>query len=94
VSSHTYDAFISYSHQADRALAPRLQRLIRRVGQPWYRRSHLRVFRDKTNLAVQFNAAAIWRSATRPRSSTVATLYSTLFSRWGGDAGTAMSGRG
>jgi hypothetical protein len=43
-----YDAFISYSHAADGALAPALQRGLHRLAKPWYA---LRVYRDETNLA-------------------------------------------
>jgi hypothetical protein len=45
-----YDAFMSYSHSTDAELAPVLQRLICRVGRPWFRRDVLRVFRDSTSL--------------------------------------------
>ncbi|MCO1658991.1 toll/interleukin-1 receptor domain-containing protein [Pseudonocardia humida] len=47
-----YAAFMSYSHSTDRELAPELQRLIVRVGQPFYRRSTLRVFRDSSSLTM------------------------------------------
>ena len=57
----TYDAFMSYSHSTDAELAPVLQRLIRRVGRPWYRRSSLRVFRDSTSLTM---TAGMWDSIT------------------------------
>ncbi|MGH3899722.1 MAG: toll/interleukin-1 receptor domain-containing protein [Pseudonocardiaceae bacterium] len=50
---------MSYSHSADELLAPVLQRLIRRVGQQWYRRSKLRVFRDQSNLPM---SASLWGS--------------------------------
>lgn len=43
-----YAAFLSYA-RADARAATTLQRLIRRVGQRWYRRSTLRIFRDQTN---------------------------------------------
>ncbi len=58
-SQDSYDVFMSYSHSADELLAPVLQRLIRRVGQPWYRRSTLRVFRDQSNLPM---SASLWGS--------------------------------
>jgi len=48
VSEAGYAAFLSYS-SADAGAAGTLQRLIRRVGQRWYRRSTLRIFRDRTN---------------------------------------------
>lgn len=46
-----YDAFISYSHASDRALAASLQSAIQRLGKPWYRRRALRLFRDDTSLS-------------------------------------------
>lgn len=55
----TYDAFISYSHSADKNLAPELQRLIRRVGQPWYKNATLRIFRDQTDLSA---SPSLWGS--------------------------------
>ncbi len=47
----TYDAFISYSHAKDRAIAAALQAVKQKLGKPWYRRRALRVFRDDTSLA-------------------------------------------
>jgi tetratricopeptide (TPR) repeat protein len=47
----TYDAFISYSHAKDKALAAALQTVKQKLGKPWYRRRALRVFRDDTSLA-------------------------------------------
>ncbi|MBV8540262.1 MAG: TIR domain-containing protein [Pseudonocardiales bacterium] len=46
-----YDAFISYSHTLDGALARALQIGLERFAKPWYRPRALRVFRDTTNLA-------------------------------------------
>jgi tetratricopeptide (TPR) repeat protein len=46
-----YDAFISYSHAKDMAIATALQREIQTLGKPWYRRRSLRVFRDDTGLS-------------------------------------------
>src|SRR5690348_2328075 len=54
-----YDAFIPYSHSADSLLAPELQRLIRRVGRPWYSQSQLKIFRDQTNLGM---SESLWGS--------------------------------
>lgn len=50
-SDFIYDAFISYSHAVDRSSAKALQRILHRLGRPWYRRTALRVFRDDTALA-------------------------------------------
>jgi tetratricopeptide (TPR) repeat protein len=46
-----YDAFISYSHARDKAVASALQSVIQKVGKPWYRRRASRVFRDDTSLS-------------------------------------------
>ena len=46
-----YDAFISYSHRLDSAIAARLQAGLQRFAKPWYQVRALRVFRDQTSLA-------------------------------------------
>jgi len=46
-----YDAFISYSQQADRRIAEALQNALHRIAKPWYRLRALRVFRDASSLA-------------------------------------------
>jgi len=43
-----YDAFISYSHAKDKAIASALQSVVQKLGKPWYRRRSLRAFRDDT----------------------------------------------
>jgi hypothetical protein len=45
-----YDAFISYSHLEDDALAATLQAALETFACPWYRARALRVFRDVTDL--------------------------------------------
>jgi hypothetical protein len=52
-----YDAFISYSHDADSELAPLIERGVERIATPWYRVRSLEVFRDQTGLAV---APELW----------------------------------
>jgi len=47
-----YKAFISYNHAADDKLAPALQTGLQRFAKPWHRLRALRVFRDKTGMAV------------------------------------------
>ncbi|GKQ38937.1 TIR domain-containing protein [Streptomyces sp. A012304] len=47
----SYDAFLSYSHEADSALAPAVQRGLHRLAKPWNRPRALRVFRDQESLA-------------------------------------------
>src|SRR5678816_1574607 len=61
-----YKAFISYSHAADDRLAPALQSGLQRFGKPWYRLRSIRVFRDKTGLAV---TPELWGSIERALSS-------------------------
>lgn len=48
----TYKAFISYSHAADGKLAPAIQSALQVFAKPWYRLRAIRVFRDKTSLAM------------------------------------------
>lgn len=52
-----HDAFLSYSHAADRRLAPSLQHAPIRFGKAWYRGQTLRIFRDQTSLSV---SPALW----------------------------------
>jgi hypothetical protein len=51
-TTRKYRGFISYSHAADDRLAPALQSGLHRFAKPWYRLRAMRVFRDKTGLAV------------------------------------------
>lgn len=46
-----YDAFISYSHAKDKAIAATLQAAIQKLGKPWYARRALRIFRDDSSLS-------------------------------------------
>ncbi|HSB69210.1 MAG TPA: TIR domain-containing protein [Candidatus Methylomirabilis sp.] len=52
-----YDAFISYAHAREGALAAALQKELQRLAKRWYQRRALRVFRDETNLAA---APGLW----------------------------------
>jgi WD40 repeat protein len=54
-----YNAFVSYSHTADSALAAALQAALHRFAKPWYKLRALHIFRDQTNLAVN---PALWTS--------------------------------
>src|SRR5436305_179070 len=54
-----YDAFISYSHTADGAVATALQSALHRFAKPWYKLRAVHIFRDQTNLAVN---PALWSS--------------------------------
>ena len=50
-SRKSYDAFISYAHDADEVFAPVLQRGLQHLAKPWNRRRAMEVFRDETSLA-------------------------------------------
>jgi hypothetical protein len=52
VPSFKYHAFLSYSHQADRRLAPALQSALNRFARPWYRLRWMAIFRDDTDLGI------------------------------------------
>src|SRR5437868_566516 len=54
-----YNAFISYSHTADAALAAALQSGLHSFARPWYKLRALHIFRDQTNLAAN---PALWSS--------------------------------
>jgi WD40 repeat protein len=61
-----YEAFISYSHQADSTLAAELQRVLNRIARPsykWWEWWPPRVFRDQTNLAAASDLGAEIESA-------------------------------
>ena len=56
-----YDAFISYSHAGERALAIEIQDALKRFDLPWYQRRALEIFRDDTALSVE---PELWPSIT------------------------------
>lgn len=58
-----YDAFISYSHAADGALAPALRKALRGMARPWYRTRALNVFLDETNLSATEDLPAAIKTA-------------------------------
>src|SRR6516225_7931849 len=58
-SRKSYDAFISYAHEADGAFAPVVQRGLQHFAKPWNRRRAMEVFRDETSLAV---SPGLWPS--------------------------------
>ena len=53
----THDAFISYSHSADNALAPALESALERLAKPTFKLRAIDVFRDKTSLSA---SPALW----------------------------------
>jgi WD40 repeat protein len=60
-----YDAFVSYSHRGDADLAADLQRGLEKFGKRWNELRALRLFRDKTSLAV---TAELWPEIERALS--------------------------
>jgi len=48
-----YDAFISYSHSADRDLARCVEKTLWTFGRKWYQLRGVRTYRDETNLAAE-----------------------------------------
>jgi WD40 repeat protein len=54
-----YQAFVSYSHEADERLAASLQLSLSRFAKPWYRLRTMRVFQDKSSLSAN---PALWDS--------------------------------
>ena len=61
-----YDAFISYSHAVDGALAPALQAALHRFAKPWYRLRALRVFQDEASLGAN---TGLWTSIEQALSA-------------------------
>jgi WD40 repeat protein len=55
--AHRYDAFLSYSHNADAPLARALHGGLHSLAKPWYRSRALHVFRDNASLAA---SPALW----------------------------------
>jgi WD40 repeat protein len=51
-----WDAFISYTRLGDSRVAAAVRRSLRRMGIPWYRRSPVRIFLDRTSLAANPDA--------------------------------------
>ena len=66
VTGWRYDAFLSYSHKLDGAVAVALQHGVERFAKPWYRVRSLRVFRDDANLVAN---AGLWSSIEEALSS-------------------------
>ena len=73
MGSTSYNAFISYSHSADRKLAPAMRSALQQFAKPWYRRRNLRVFLDQSSLAVN---PALWPAIQKALS---AAEYFVLF---------------
>ena len=57
-----YDAFVSYSHEADEPLASALEHGLQRLARPWNQRRGMSVFRDAGNLNL---SAHLWGSIQR-----------------------------
>ncbi|MGH3813621.1 MAG: toll/interleukin-1 receptor domain-containing protein, partial [Pseudonocardiaceae bacterium] len=61
-----YDAFISYSHALDGAVAQALQTGLEQFAKPWYRPRALRVFRDTASLSAN---PGLWSSIEKALAS-------------------------
>lgn len=68
----SYDAFISYSHQADHSLAVALELALQRLAKPWHRRRGLEIFRDGGNLNL---SAHLWGSIEQALSGSRFLIY-------------------
>jgi hypothetical protein len=62
LSNAAFDAFVSYSHAADDALAPAVRRGLEHLSKPWYRRRALSVYLYKTGLGV---TPELWSTIVR-----------------------------
>jgi hypothetical protein len=71
-TSPRYDAFISYSHEADHRLAREIERALERLGKPWYKRRAMDVFRDEGNLNL---SAHLWGSIEQAIDASRFFLY-------------------
>jgi WD40 repeat protein len=74
IRARQYEAFISYSHEADPGLAAMLQRTLNRIARPpykWWQWWPPRVFRDQTNLAAAADLAGEIREALLASDSLV-----------------------
>nr|WP_299246275.1 toll/interleukin-1 receptor domain-containing protein [uncultured Aquimarina sp.] len=54
-----YDAFISYSHKADKVIAPALQKALHNIARPTFKLRALNVFRDETDLSA---SPQLWKN--------------------------------
>jgi WD40 repeat protein len=61
-----YQAFFSYSHSADGALAPAFRLALHRFAKPWYKARALSVFLDQSSLSAN---PALWPAIERALSS-------------------------
>jgi hypothetical protein len=50
LTRNRYDAFVSYSHAKDKAVASALQSVVQRLGKAWHQRRAVRLFRDDSSL--------------------------------------------
>ncbi len=81
----TYDAFISYSHAKDKAIATALQSVVQKLGRAWYQRRTLRQFRDDTSLAATPQLwPSIEQALSRSRFLILLASREAAASRWVG----------
>src|ERR1700752_2359838 len=67
-----YDAFISYSHQADDRPAEALERALQRVARPWFRLRGLSIFRHGGDLNL---SAHLWGSIQQALKDSRCLIY-------------------
>ncbi|NAS10601.1 TIR domain-containing protein [Poritiphilus flavus] len=56
-----FNAFISYSHQADDIFAEALQSALQKFAKPWYKKRNLEIFRDESSLTA---SPHLWKNIT------------------------------
>ena len=61
-----FEAFLSYSHAADGALAPAVQAGLQQFARPWNRLRAIRIFRDKTGMSAN---PGLWSTITAALNS-------------------------
>ena len=57
-----FNAFISYSHEADDKFAPALQSALQKFAKPWYKKRNLEIFRDESSLSA---SPHLWDNITK-----------------------------
>ena len=77
-----FDAFISYSHDADHGEAALLGRRLERIATPWYGRRRLRIFCDRLTLGAQSLDDTIRSALDDSRYLVVLASPEAAASRW------------
>jgi len=81
----SYDAFISYRHGSDAALATAIESALERIAKPWNRLRAMSVFRDQSDLAAEADlSAAITRTLDDTRYLVLIASPESAASPWVG----------